>query len=116
MTNQEIATRLTTRNLGTRWTKSDTLDRVYLTDETKWRLAGLETERYGSGHISSATLNGESISNSYAREIGDALNGKIWFDVPSGKWMQKLGVLRDDVKAIVQQVVRGVKQELAQEL
>ena len=37
---------------------------------------GLETERYGSGNIRWASLNGETISNSRARQI----EMKIWLD------------------------------------
>lgn len=65
---------------GSRWTKNGK-DRVYLND---WHaLARLEITRYHSGNISSATLDGEPLSNTKARlcAIGKVYweNGQIWF-------------------------------------
>jgi len=41
---------------------------------------GLEWTRYNTGNISSASLNGERISNSECRRILDFFTGKFWFD------------------------------------
>src|SRR5690606_40070996 len=50
---------------GNRWTKGN-YDRVYFNGWAKF--IGLEIERYKSGNIYSASLNGEPISNSEARD------------------------------------------------
>lgn len=42
-----------------------------------WEVLGLEVERYKSGNICYASLNGERISNRQARNM---LEGKVWFD------------------------------------
>lgn len=42
-----------------------------------WEVLGLEVERYRSGSIRYASLNGERISNSQARHM---LEGRVWFD------------------------------------
>lgn len=109
MTN--LATKLVEANLGKRWTKSPTLDRVYITDGTKLRYAGLEVERYKSGNVSSARLNGKPISNNQARGLLWALTGsKLWYDVTTGKWTQQLvgGTHRDDEKLTTEVFARIV--------
>ncbi|WP_030506388.1 helix-turn-helix domain-containing protein [Microbispora rosea] len=66
---------------GSRWTKGGK-DRIYINGWTKY--LGLEIEHYRSGNISSATLNGESISNSEAYRLASAVY-KVYFDVTDGK-------------------------------
>jgi len=64
---------------GKEWQKNGK-HRVYFNDLEG--LAGLECSHYNTGNISSARLNGERISNSSARKIGQALcSAKIWYDV-----------------------------------
>ena len=58
-------------------------------------LAGFVAERYGSGNISGATLNGQSLSNSRAAEIDYALqSGKAWWDPTDQRFHASLGGTR----------------------
>jgi hypothetical protein len=61
-----------------RWTNYGK-DRLYVTE----KLIGLEVDRYGTGNISYAELNGEKISNSYARDIVTAI-GRAYIDCVDG--------------------------------
>src|SRR5690348_14784802 len=66
---------------GNRWQRGGK-DRVYLNN---WAtLAGLQTSHYNTGNISSASYQGEGISNSQAAKILGALD-KVWFDTADGK-------------------------------
>lgn len=95
-TDEEIKT-LTDRGFN-RWTKKlpngKVMDRLYIKPE----YLGLELTRYKSGNISSATFNGEAISNSEARRIEGT---KCYVDVATK------GVVcdRDDLKQAAQEVV-----------
>lgn len=72
---------------GARWQKG-AMDRVYFNNLSEWY--GLKTSRYNTGNISSATLDGKGISNGLAREIDITMStGKVWFDVPTGKWWRQ---------------------------
>lgn len=66
---------------GNRWTKGGH-DRVYINDWAAF--AGLETDHYKTGNISSATYRGEYISNSQAYKLAGCI-GKVWFDTADGK-------------------------------
>lgn len=59
-----------------RWTKGQH-DRLYINPES----FGLIVERYKTGNVSYAELNGERISNSSAADI---LQGKYYIDVNTG--------------------------------
>lgn len=67
--------------IGTRWTKAGH-DRLYLSDETVFSAVGLQYKTYGSGAIKSATIGGESISNSKAYKIKMSLE-KVYVDMTS---------------------------------
>jgi hypothetical protein len=83
MEKQEIIKTLEAKN-GNRWTKYGK-DRIYF--DARNALSGLETDRYNTGNISSATLNGESISNSEAKRlITAALDVKIYYDIDTDKF------------------------------
>lgn len=57
---------------------------------------GLSVTRYGTGNISNASLNGESISNCRAREIVYSCgSSKIWYDLSDNKFHGKLNGCRD---------------------
>jgi hypothetical protein len=72
---------------GKRWQKGD-MDRIYFDGLATWY--GLVCKRYSSGNISGATLNGSSISNTYAREIENDLDAlKVWYDVAADKFAGK---------------------------
>lgn len=95
-TDDEIKT-LTNRGFN-RWTKKlsngKVMDRLYIKPE----YLGLELTRYKSGNISSATFNGERISNSEARRIEGT---KCYVDVAT----KEVVCDRDDLKQVAQEVV-----------
>lgn len=74
----------TTQNMvaigGNRWQRGDK-DRVYLNNW--WDFAGLEIDTYKSGNISSATWQGEYISNNDAGKILGSIS-KVYFDAADG--------------------------------
>lgn len=65
---------------GREWTGRNGQQRIYLNNW--YELAGLKVSWYKSGSISSATINGEPISN---RKAGMLLAAKVWFDVEAGE-------------------------------
>jgi len=69
---------------GRRWQK-DGHDRVYIPAEIAAKAIGLRVSRYKSGNISGATLDGERVSNTLAREMLEQLGG-VYFDVKTSKW------------------------------
>ncbi len=72
------------KSIGKEWIKED-MHRIYINNlET---IYGLQTTSYKTGNISSATLNGEKISNSRARQLSCDLScAKIYYDVKTGKF------------------------------
>jgi len=75
------------QQLGNRWQKNG-MDRIYFNGLAEWY--GLRCTYYNTGNISSATLNGERISNNSARKIGAAIGwGKVWFDLNTGRFEYK---------------------------
>ena len=95
-TDDEINT-LTDRGFK-RWTKKlsngKVMDRLYIKPE----YLGLELTRYKSGNISSATFNGERISNSEARRIEGT---KCYVDVAT----KEVVCDREDLKQAAQEVI-----------
>ncbi|WP_330479946.1 helix-turn-helix domain-containing protein (plasmid) [Streptomyces platensis] len=66
---------------GNRWQRNG-MDRVYFNN---WpQLASLKTTYYNSGNISSASYQGEGISNSQAYKLLGCID-KVWFDATDGK-------------------------------
>lgn len=97
---------------GSRWTKND-MDRVYINN---WaRFIGLEVSTYNTGNISSATLDGERISNSEAGRLLGMVE-KVYFDVTDGSvhvkwgWGEARSMDRDDVKYAI---TIGIRNEIA---
>ncbi|MEU0937549.1 helix-turn-helix domain-containing protein [Embleya sp. NPDC005971] len=78
---------------GSRWTKAGK-DRVYLNDWATY--AGLETGRYNTGNIASASYQGERISNSQAYKILGSID-KVWFDAADGKLHCRFGITESRV-------------------
>ncbi|WP_406850133.1 hypothetical protein [Chromobacterium phragmitis] len=77
-------------NLGGKlWEKAD-MRRVYFNDleELFCAATGLRVGRYNTGNISSASINGQSISNCEARRMLRDICGtsKLWFDAADGKF------------------------------
>jgi hypothetical protein len=69
---------------GVKWEKYEK-KRIYFNDLEEW--FGLECSRYNTGNISSATLDGEKISNSRAKEISSSLGwAKLWYDLTSDEF------------------------------
>ncbi|WP_302420853.1 LPD38 domain-containing protein [uncultured Megasphaera sp.] len=99
LTDDEIKT-LTDKGFN-RWTKKlpngKVIDRLYIDPE----YLGLELTRYKSGNISSATFNGETISNSEARRIEGT---KCYVDVVT----KEVVCDREDLKQAAQEVVDNV--------
>ena len=60
-------------------------ERLYLDQYAACRFIGLSVQRYKSGNIRQATLDGERISNSDARRIVDAMF-RAYYSVTTGKW------------------------------
>lgn len=72
---------------GTRWRKYGK-DRVYFNDLAD--RIGLDVERYNTGNVSSARLDGEKISNSKATDYLQKLKfGDFYYNVESGEFVSK---------------------------
>lgn len=104
-------TETTIRNLiekgASRWTKGDH-DRLYLNGAAK-EIVGLETEHYKSGSISSATLKGESISNSRAGKISDIICS-AYIDLTTGKLYGRVrGESMDLLRAALEDLIESEK-------
>lgn len=96
---------------GSEWQRG-TMHRIYFNNLPGWY--GLETERYQSGNISSAQLNGEKVSNSEARAICERLAlGKVYYDFADDRYHGQ-GVPSDDFQVITRAIKRAVKAEMSQ--
>jgi hypothetical protein len=73
---------------GNEWVKND-YHRIYFDLNVTTELVGLKLDFYKTGNISCAWLDGEQISNSQAKRIIRAIDGKFWYDVKSEQFMQK---------------------------
>lgn len=97
---------------GNRWQRGDK-DRVYLND---WAtLAGLSVTRYGTGNISSASWQGEPISNSQAGKLLGSID-TVWFDAADGKLHCRSGYATSRVATtdeVWEAVVTGVRTAIA---
>lgn len=83
---------------GKEWVAGDK-HRIYFNNLSE--LYGVETTRYNSGHISSATLDGEDISNNKAFQLLTMLNSaKFWFDIPTMKFWNR-GLNADDFQKVI---------------
>ena len=72
------------KELGNEWQKGNH-HRVYFND--LGTLYGIKTNRYNSGNIQSATLDGKAISNSQARQLLQKFASvKFWFDLTDNKF------------------------------
>ncbi len=83
---------------GKEWTKNG-MRRVYMNGLATW--FGLETSRYNTGNVASATLDGQEISNTQAKRIGDhLLDAKFYYDV-NGKNFTATGLTQAEFDKIV---------------
>lgn len=85
--------------LGNYWQTSDgSKRRIYFNDLAQY--IGLDCGFYGTGNVSSATLNGEKISNTKATAMLSQFNsGKLWFDLSDDKF-HALGIEVDTLRKI----------------
>lgn len=94
---------------GNRWQRNG-MDRVYINNWAEF--AGIETTRYNTGNISSASYQGEGVSNSQAYKLLGSIN-KVWFDAADGKLYARYGydesrvASREEVWAAVAAGIRG---------
>ena len=83
--------RFTTENMiaigGSRWQRAGH-DRVYFNNWAE--LAGIETTRYGTGNISSASYQGYGVSNSQGYKLLGCVD-KLYFDAATGKLHVRYG-------------------------
>src|SRR5690606_8036459 len=62
--------------------------RIYINNLVE--LYGLELDYYNTGNICSAKLDGQKISNSWARELSYTLGwGKFWYDLNAGRFASR---------------------------
>ena len=89
--------------------------RIYFNDLATF--LGLSVNRFNTGNISSAYIDGEKISNTKAREMLSFLSdSKIWFDVDDGEFHHKMGYARRlDREDVVQRVIAAIKAKLERE-
>lgn len=73
-------------DLGITAWERDGMKRYYINDDQLEAVFGLSIDRYNSGNICSASLNGEGISNSKAYKL---IGRGIWYDADANNWMQK---------------------------
>lgn len=70
-----------------RWTTEGGHDRWYAPDGLLEEIYGIKTSRYGTGNISSASLDGSAISNAVAGKILAGLGGlRLHWDAKEGRW------------------------------
>lgn len=92
---------------GSYWQTSDgSKRRVYFNRLSE--LYGLSYATYNSGNISSATLNGEIISNNKARHLAATLDAMmLWYDLSDGLFHWK--VSRNEDQTIARHIVDVIK-------
>lgn len=106
----------TTENMvaigGSRWTKAGH-DRVYFNN---WdELAGIEVTRYGTGNISWASYQGETVSNSQGYKLLGSID-KLWFDAATGKIHGRFGYTDSRVASrqeVFDAAVAGIRARIA---
>ena len=90
---------------GREWkTQDGKYHRVYFNDLAE--RAGLVCAYYDTGNVSSASLNGERISNSQARRLLSHYDGcKLWWDCQTERWGSK-GLDADEQAELVATIER----------
>lgn len=88
-----MATQYTVEQLtaigGKVWEKAD-MKRVYFNEYKLAELYGLEYDTYKSGMVSSATIDGEPTSNSFANKLlGKLTIAKFWYDFNTNEFRSK---------------------------
>ena len=76
----------TIRSFTNSWTHPRTSEeRLYLDQDAACRFIGLAVQRYKSGGIKHATLDGERVSNTLAFRIVGSMH-RAYYSVTTGKW------------------------------
>ena len=70
---------------GREWIKAGK-HRIYIAVDMACKAINLRCQFYGSGNVSSATLDGDKISNCSARDMRQTLSG-MYYDVQIGKFV-----------------------------
>ncbi len=88
---------------GNAWATPDRSKiRSYLNVDVMAKATGLDVNFYNTGNVSSATLDGEKISNAQASKMLSRFNyTKLWYDDGDGKFHFKGEISRDEFKDIV---------------
>lgn len=77
----------TLEKLGGKLWEKGAMRRIYFSADQVLDHAGLTVQRYNTGNVCGAQLNGESISNSEAKRIAAAYDGfKMYYDLTDGKF------------------------------
>lgn len=90
------------KNGWARWTKGN-FDRLYLNIE---KSGAIEVERYKSGFISYAALNGEKISHARASVI---LGTKVYYDIKKDELCMNGNQEVDTIKAIAAKALKNIE-------
>ena len=93
------------KEIGSEWEKGN-FHRIYFNSLGKWY--GVETERYKTGNICWAALDGEEISNSEARRIlGRLADGKVWYCLKENSFFRK-GLDEESAKKIINSIKASI--------
>jgi len=95
--------------IGHRWTKYD-FDRFYFNPK---ELKIMKLSYYNTGNIFSASYNGESVSNSFARRVVNDLEGKFYLDIVTGKlYGPKGNYFNDDIMQKVDEALMSKEETM----
>lgn len=101
---------------GKEW-QSGSKHRIYVNEGMMLDLFGLEVETYKTGSIQSATLNGESISNSKAGKIVAAAKfGKLYLDMADGKIYRSQGLIDALGEDMVREMIATLRERVAEKI
>ena len=101
--------------IGSRWQKED-MDRLYVNDLAT--VYGLTLTWYRTGNVSSALLDGQSISNTTARDLLDDLGDlKVWYDYTTDRLESKITrrLRRVDVSRLLDRLTEFAEREAERE-
>lgn len=88
--------------------------RIYFNAATIATSQGLDWGRYNTGNISSASLNGQKISNNACRRILDDLQYvKLWYDLTDRKFYSKGEFATGDAQEMKSAFVAAAKAAIA---
>ena len=93
--------------IGKYWETPDgSKRRIYIQEEAAWEILGWDFGFYNTGNVSSASVNGEHVSNTSAHNMIQGLRqSSLYYDLADGKfhWKQTYNrdFDRDDVVALI---------------